>query len=1315
MKLGCLLPFVLLVMSACFGQSFGTLTQYNSGTCSSGTSCNVSGVTLAAGDVVVITASVVDSGITISSVTGQTCFRTNSWAFSSFNGSMDQCVILSASAITNATLTVNFNATNGGGLINVRRYAVSGGTPSLDAVNSMIQSGASSVTNVPLTLSGTNALAVESLGSGCNSSSFVSAPWTDGTYLSGSGLTFCTADQINASSVTTPTWTGSGMVGTSGVALSFSPKTSVQYALMDSSGGTSGVEPTTSTLANSLYGAALQGSANVNVSFTVTDTVGSQIAYAGSTGDACSSAHHPLYGAAPRFLYSGITYPNTSSLGLAFSWGNTSQNATVGLNLPGAIQYYNLESPTVTMSADFCTTMLPTDSESGGEHTFTIAKSASDGPNLAIVANGSSLYFECEAGAGGSTCLNGLNSGVAATIPVSPGTWYKLNFQVNGGSASQSPSSPSSLSIGSNTITLSGGCPFNPTGPYTIAGTGTLEYVIPTATTCTSGGASGTITVTVVGSHSSGYTVQPADVATVLSDTGVLLGSVYFQTSTSASYAYLMRVGIPNNPSGLSGRTIYYNNLAYCYATVSPTICPTIQSPLPQYAWSGILSPARAINWGNAGLPATLPDGETTTNAWTPPTRIKSGSTINPSGVAATDLSNINTAMSSCTNGGYVLLGSGTFFIQGTLILNGHSCTLRGGGPQSSILSVSGSGIIWMGSGSGGGSCQLTSAANYSIGSTTVICNSLSGSAPVSGDVASLTQCDTGYTGTTCTGTATDNGGIYVCGGQSACNTDGSGPGNSFRNQNQTLFITSVTNNSGTYTVGLNTGLYMPNWAYARTPVLSWNGTSQDAIGVGLEDLTVYYTGSGIDSLPLQFSNSYASWVKGVRFVGAGTNGAIYMNVGKNDLISNSYFFVNVVLDSTYPPAIMPQQTSDSLFLNNMMMSESEPIEEYGGNVGNVTAYNFARDSFTPYAFNNSYDHVPFDSFELFEGNQFGEYVEDNTWGTHALKTYYRNLGVCYDSPYTTYSAPNPRAFQLDGYQRFMNVIGNAFGTLSQCSGYQSSGTGNIYQIATGDSLSANSLMRWGNATVVTQSSDTPANSGIRFVSSEVPTTMIGNAALLENSVPASSGLPCSFYFSGYASAPCSIQAGGPGFNWWKVCKVWSSFPSSCATTQTQPFPIAGPDQSGGPYVSGYGYDVPAAIAWQNLPIDTAYQNSYTISSSSWSGGIETLTFSGSVLPNVTHLMGPFQLSGVNTACMTGATFGANSEILMTGSSSTTVQYAVASNPSVSCTGTLKFPDVRQFDERVYQNDPAPGGTGGTSTGGGTSSAGTIKALEHLQ
>jgi hypothetical protein len=48
----------------------------------------------------------------------------------------------------------------------------------------------------------------------------------------------------------------------------------------------------------------------------------------------------------------------------------------------------------------------------------------------------------------------------------------------------------------------------------------------------------------------------------------------------------------------------------------------------------------------------------------------------------------------------------------------------------------------------------------------------------------------------------------------------------------------------------------------------------------------------------------------------------------------------------------------------------------------------------------------------------------------------------------------------------------------------------------------------------------------------------------------------------------------------------------------------------------------------------------------------------------------------------------ADGEFEMTGSTATTISYALAVNPGSCAGGTVKFPDVRQFDERVYQADP---------------------------
>jgi hypothetical protein len=714
-------------------------------------------------------------------------------------------------------------------------------------------------------------------------------------------------------------------------------------------------------------------------------------------------------------------------------------------------------------------------------------------------------------------------------------------------------------------------------------------------------------------------------------------------------------------------------------------------------AWSGILATSRAIDWTHAGLPATFTDKggsnvETTGNPWTPPTRTQSGSTLSPSGNASTDLSNINSALSSCPDGHYILLGPGTFQIQGTIVMYQHSCSLRGSGPQSTTVSLSGSGQFYMGATSSGGTCALS--AGLSAGSTSVTC---SGSRPAVGNIAIFNQCDTGYSGTPCSGASADNGAMFVCFQHGNCMTDAPGSGND-DSQYQTVIITSVSG-SGPYTVGFSSGLYMPNWSTSQTATLSWNSPTYYGIGVGLEDMTIYSTTT---SESVQPQSMYASWVKGVRFIGSNrTNFVMDVSGSKNFLIANNYFFAGYPLSGAYPPGPVMDTTSDSLVLNNISTSGVPWLGEMGLS-GNVYGYNYGRDTFTMYVENQWFDHQPEGNFTLNEGNQAGAMTEDDTYGSHHLNTYFRNYLSCWDPPYVT---SNARGLQVDSYQRFTNLIGNAVGTMSQCPTYESSGAdGAAFIINASDVLVGLTTMRWGNVTSIGQSTDTPANSGVRFELSEVPSA-IGSTnsyctasgspwscctgsgagrcsiAAWKNAVPASNTLPPSFFLPVSTAHP----NGGTGLSWWQVCKNWTTFPTTCAATQTQPFPPVGPDVSGGAYVNGYAYDIPAQVAWLNLPIDTNFQASYTITGSSWSGGTETLTVSG--LPNATHLMGAFQLSGVNSACSSGSTINSANEILITGSSSTTVQYALASNPGTSCTGTMKFPDVRQFDERVYQAD----------------------------
>lgn len=742
-------------------------------------------------------------------------------------------------------------------------------------------------------------------------------------------------------------------------------------------------------------------------------------------------------------------------------------------------------------------------------------------------------------------------------------------------------------------------------------------------------------------------------------------------------------------------------------------------------SWTGVLPTSRAINWNAAGLPATIKYGtggsacngssancvETISGVFTTPTRTQSGSTI-ASGAAE---STIQTAMNSCLPGGYINLTSGGTYSFTTAFTLVNGCTLNLNG---ATINVTGSGtFIDMGTSGGGGSCPLTSAsANYTSGTTTFICTTAS--PPSVGYIVALNQCNSGLSGSPCTGAQTDNAGLWDCVLSSSCNQSGGTP-NSGTNQSrqQNFIVTSVNANgsggcaggAGTYCIGVSTGLYLSDWAFARSPTLNWQSGIQQ--GMGIKGGTIYFQYNQSEEIQIYQCNG--CFLEGTRVIGAVLNRQVHLaGTTKNVLIYNNYF-QNIdpnpsnFFASGSSTCLQWGQDSDSLVLNNIHVGCI--FENYGASEGDVLAYNFLRDSQTSYYQNSQFNHADEYSgsaLNLTEGEEAGVIYDDDTWGTKYLNTYFRNYISCYDPPYQiTASNGNARCYMADNYSRVMNAIGNVQGGTAAINAYTVANSettyGYVWGFGTGaDSYNGPTFYRWGNVSRITQSSDSPtANSGVRFNSSEVPTSLSGNFAAYSVSVPSNDNLPCSFFLAAYTSTTCTPHAnGGTGLAFWKVVKTWTTFPTAPATTGTQPFPPIGPDVTSGPYVSGYAYDIPAEVAWSNLPVDSTYQHTYTVTASSWSAsctGIasttyacETLTVTGLPSSNL-HVQGAFQVSGMNSACTTGATFGNSSELLMTSSSTTTISYALTSNPGVSCTGSFLFPDVRQFDERVYEADNA--------------------------
>ena len=899
---------------------------------------------------------------------------------------------------------------------------------------------------------------------------------------------------------------------------------------------------------------------------------------------------------------------------------------------------------------------------SGGATTSTLSLTNSGGGSVTSNPAG----INC-----GSSCSMVVNNGTQVTLTATPNSGYTTAWSNCGGTTS---GNTCTTTVNANTTI---GVTFTPPD--------TTPPSIPT-----------NLTATAISSSQINLSWTASTDNVGVTGYKVYRGGSQIGTSPSTSYT----------DTGLTPSTLYtYTVSAYDAAgNTSNQSSPASATTQAQGggggsgSWSSILSPSRAINWGNAGLPATFPDGETTPNPWTPPTRTQCGSTIAAGASAAT----INNALAACPTGTYVLLGPGTFTVNNANITlyAQNGVTLRGSGPTQTKLQLTGNSIIAFGAAWSNGNCSWTS--GFSQGATSLTMTSCSGPKLVPGELVFLQQCDSGYSGSGCTtGSSVDNGGLYICGANDACQLPNEGTG-SGSHQQQAVYVTSITGN-GPYTVTFTPGLYMPNWSGAQSPTVNWvtgspAGNTPTPYGNGLEDLTVYTTNDS-SNFSVGFSLAYASWIKGVRFVGSAVYEPLYMASTKNTLVTDNYFFSDIALDGVYPPDMQEGGNSDALVMNNIMAS-GVPWEGIGSNEGNVVAYNYARDTFTMYYEDAFFEHNAGSAFVLYEGNETGKFTEDVTHGTHDLNTWFRDYASGWDPPYQT---GIPGGIDIDAYARFENIVGNVIGPGPTPPGvalfnYQSTYSNTVgyfvFQFDTSvsgfnDPLTLSSSLRWGNCDTVTAT--------CRFQSSEVPTSLPGNAAPFVNPVPSTQSLPCSFFLAGYASTNCTPHAnGGTGLNWWKVC---TNYPT-CSTADTPPFPAVGPDVSGGPYVNGTAYDNPAAIAYETLPVDPAYQNTYSITGSSWSNGTETLTVSG--LPNVTHLMGGFQLGGVSVSCLptSGASYTnrPDNEVLMTGSSATSISYALASNPGSCSGGTFKFPDVRMFDEAVYENDPTNGGGGGGDT-----------------
>jgi hypothetical protein len=573
-----------------------------------------------------------------------------------------------------------------------------------------------------------------------------------------------------------------------------------------------------------------------------------------------------------------------------------------------------------------------------------------------------------------------------------------------------------------------------------------------------------------------------------------------------------------------------------------------------------VISADRRIDWSQAGVIGGIPARAADTCA-----------TLGPGATAE----RINEAIRAC-RGGVVYLTAGTYELSTGITFRGRSgITLRGAGPDRTILKFSGSdpcgGIqanvcvrgmsdVWLGN---------IPAANirnwvggYAKGTTEIALDSTAGL--TTGTILILDQLDD----------AADGGGIIVSDSRKF-SLEELAPGRPDRAQQQFVQVVAVKGKQ----VVISPGLHMPNWRESRRPQVWWWG-DQGATAVmnGIENLTVDHTKSAGTS-GIAFSNAYGGWARNVKSLNANRN-HVWLNQAARIEVRDSYFY-GTRNAATQSYGVESFMTSDDLVVNNIFEHVTTPLMT-GPSAGCVYAYNFMTDmaysipSWMMAGINGSHDAGT--GMNLFEGNVANAFLMDLYHGPGAFATLFRNRlsgiepGKTHVNPsasnwgdnrlvrkvsrvFARLTGSNPVGGQgntsvvnIWGFNRFVNIVANVLGTAGYHRVYEDSRAPSgvagvpdraIYLLGyTGveegtplgyDPLVVSTMLRWGNHDAATDQ--------VRWNTAEIPA----------GHPKPPTDLPASLFLS---ARP----------NWWSGSR----------------WPAIGPDVTGGSEASGHAHKIPA-------------------------------------------------------------------------------------------------------------------------------------------
>jgi hypothetical protein len=560
--------------------------------------------------------------------------------------------------------------------------------------------------------------------------------------------------------------------------------------------------------------------------------------------------------------------------------------------------------------------------------------------------------------------------------------------------------------------------------------------------------------------------------------------------------------------------------------------------------WSGILSPSRAIDWSHAGVEGGIPSA-----SWT-----QCGSTI----AAGASTATIQTALNGCAANHFVLLGVGTFAGLSGLTIPSN-VVLRGAGANQTFLvfssntSCSGAFSVICFAGAGnyfgsaemqpGGSNAATWSAGYAKGSTQIVLNNIGNNGVSVGKYIVLDM----------NSDTTTNGGYFMCQNQGVCSSESGADNYSRMVGGIARWITQIVRvtacnpsctNGATFTI--TPGVYAPNVTSGRNPGAWW--PSSFIINAGLEEMSIDSTNSG-DLNSLTTFNAANVWFKGIRLVRSSdsSRSMIHIVESAHITVADSYLFEGPAAHSQNY-GIEQLVTSDVLILNNIFQQIVVPNLLHA-TVGGVWAYNYAIDNRFDAAMSPmAGGHSGGVAYNLFEGNVAQKIGADNTHGTSAMNTAFRNYMLGTDTGQTS----GTNAMYSSAFSRYYNYVGNVLGTPGYHNAYQTGSSTSIYALGAGEggtpddsTLTYSTAMRWGNYDVVT--------AGVRFDTTEDGHT----APTYPGLTNASQTFPASFFLNAKPA-------------WWPSAKTW---------------PPIGPDVSGGNIVAlgGHANTNPAEDCYLNV------------------------------------------------------------------------------------------------------------------------------------